>query len=141
MSRRVGRSALALRRKQQRRDAVRRRRELTHAGQSVQVDVKHLKLGAGRFYQFTAIDERSSYRVLKIYAQRSAADCPSRFSASRPTTAANSGPTSRGICAISGLPIATSRRGARRVTAKLNVAIEPARKNSTGVRPSDRLPS
>jgi hypothetical protein len=37
----------------------------------VQVDVKHLKLGAGRFHQFTAIDEASRYRVLKIYAQSS----------------------------------------------------------------------
>ena len=45
------------------------------------------------------------------------------------TTAANSGPSSGGICAISGLPIATSRRGARRVTAKLNVAIEPTRES------------
>ncbi len=53
------------------RPGPRRRRELTHAGQSVQVDVKHLKLGAGRFYQFTAIDEASRYRVLKIYAQSS----------------------------------------------------------------------
>jgi transposase InsO family protein len=33
--------------------------------------VKHLKLVAGRFYQFTAIDEASRYRVLKIYAQSS----------------------------------------------------------------------
>ena len=53
------------------RPGPRRRRELAHAGQSVQVDVKHLKLGAGRFYQFTAIDEASRYRVLKIYAQSS----------------------------------------------------------------------
>jgi hypothetical protein len=53
------------------RPGPRRRRGLAHAGQSVQVDVKHLKLGAGRFYQFTAIDEASRYRVLKIYAQSS----------------------------------------------------------------------
>jgi len=68
-------------------------------------------------------------------SKRSGADCPSLFSASRPTTAASSGPTSRGICAISGLPIATSRRGARRVTAKSNVVIEPTKKNSTAARP------
>jgi transposase-like protein len=53
------------------RPGPRRRRELTQVGQSVQVDVKHLKLAAGRFYQFTAIDEASRYRVLKIYAQSS----------------------------------------------------------------------
>jgi transposase InsO family protein len=49
----------------------RRRRELTVPGQSVQVDVKHLKLGGRRFYQFTAIDEATRYRVLKIYAHSS----------------------------------------------------------------------
>ena len=44
-----------------------RRREFERPGQSVQVDVKHLKFDAGRFYQFTAIDEATRYRVLKIY--------------------------------------------------------------------------
>jgi transposase InsO family protein len=53
------------------RPGPRRRRELAHAGQSVQVDVKHLKLGASRFYQFTAIDEATRYRVLKIYTRNS----------------------------------------------------------------------
>ena len=33
--------------------------------------VKHLKLGTGRFYQFTAIDEATRYRVLKIYTRNS----------------------------------------------------------------------
>jgi hypothetical protein len=33
------------------------RRELGVPGQSVQVDVKHLKLGVHRFYQVTVIDE------------------------------------------------------------------------------------
>jgi IS30 family transposase len=39
------------------RPGPRRRRELTVAGQSVQVDVKHLKMRGRRCYQFTAIDE------------------------------------------------------------------------------------
>lgn len=39
------------------RPGPRRRRDLTIPGHSVQVDVKYLKLGSGRFYQFTAIDE------------------------------------------------------------------------------------
>ncbi len=40
-------------------------------GQSIQVDVKHLKVGARPLYQFTAIDEATRYRVLKIYAHNS----------------------------------------------------------------------
>lgn len=49
------------------RPGPRRRRELRVPGQSVQVDLKHLKLGSGRLYQFTAIDEATRYRVLQIY--------------------------------------------------------------------------
>jgi transposase-like protein len=41
------------------------------AGQSVQVDVKHLKLGGRHSYQFTAIDEATRYRVLRVYAHNS----------------------------------------------------------------------
>lgn len=48
------------------RPSPRRRRELLIPGQSVQVDVKHLQLHSGRVYQFTAIDEATRYRVLKI---------------------------------------------------------------------------
>ncbi len=43
-----------------------RRRELRIPGQSVQVDVKLVKLSSGRLYRFTAIDEATRYRVLKI---------------------------------------------------------------------------
>lgn len=50
------------------RPGPRRRRELLIPEQSVQVDVKHLALGSGRLYQFTAIDEATRYRVLKIYS-------------------------------------------------------------------------
>ncbi len=53
------------------RPGPRRRRELHVPGQSVQVDVKHLKLGGRRFYQFTAIDEATRYRVLRVYAHNS----------------------------------------------------------------------
>lgn len=53
------------------RPGPRRRREILIPGQSVQVDVKHLKLGARRLYQFTAIDEATRYRILKIYAHNS----------------------------------------------------------------------
>jgi transposase InsO family protein len=49
------------------RPGSKRRREFERPGQSVQVDVKHLRFDAGRFYQFTAIDEATRYRVLKIY--------------------------------------------------------------------------
>jgi hypothetical protein len=35
------------------------------------VDVKHLKTQSGRLYQFTAIDEATRYRVLKIYDHNS----------------------------------------------------------------------
>ncbi len=40
-------------------------------GQSVQVDVKHIRMGSGRFYQFTALDEATRYRVLQIYDHNS----------------------------------------------------------------------
>jgi len=53
------------------RPGPRRRREFHVPGQSVQVDVKHLKLGGRRFYQFTAIDEATRYRVLRVYAHNS----------------------------------------------------------------------
>jgi transposase InsO family protein len=53
------------------RPGPRRRREIHVPGQSVQVDVKHLKVGGRRFYQFTAIDEATRYRVLRVYAQNS----------------------------------------------------------------------
>lgn len=49
----------------------RRRQELLIPGHTVQVDVKHLALGSGRFYQFTALDEATRYRVLKIYDHNS----------------------------------------------------------------------
>ncbi len=35
------------------------------------MDVKHLSIGSGRLYQFTAIDEATRYRVLKIYDHNS----------------------------------------------------------------------
>ena len=41
------------------------RREILVPGQSGPVDVKFLKGRSGRFYQFTAIDEATRYRVLK----------------------------------------------------------------------------
>jgi transposase InsO family protein len=49
----------------------RRRPELRIPGQSVQVDVKHIRMGSGRFYQFTALDEATRYRVLQIYDHNS----------------------------------------------------------------------
>jgi hypothetical protein len=52
------------------RPGPRRRPELHVPGQSVQVDVKHIKLGSGRLYQFTAIDEATRYRILKVYVVR-----------------------------------------------------------------------
>lgn len=48
-----------------------KRREIRIPGQSVQVDVKHVKMTSGRVYQFTAIDEATRYRVLKIYDHNS----------------------------------------------------------------------
>lgn len=45
----------------------RRRPEVCSPCQSVQVDVTHLKLASGRLYQFTAIDEATRFRILKIY--------------------------------------------------------------------------
>lgn len=48
-----------------------RRRDIRIPGQSVQVDVKHVKLTSGRLYQFTAIYEATRYRVLKIYDHNS----------------------------------------------------------------------
>ena len=53
------------------RPGPRRRRELTIPGQSVQVDVKPLKLGGRRLYQFTTVDDATRYRVLKISAHSS----------------------------------------------------------------------
>ncbi len=40
-------------------------------GQSVQRAVKHLKLGGRRFYQFTAVEEATRYRALRIYTHNS----------------------------------------------------------------------
>src|SRR5262249_46348771 len=57
------------------RPGPRRRREFTVPGQSVQVDVKHLKLGGRRFYQFTAVDEATRYRILRIYTHSSISKC------------------------------------------------------------------
>jgi hypothetical protein len=49
------------------RPGPRRRREIQVPGQSVQVDVKHPKLGGRPFYRFTAIDEATPrYRVLRV---------------------------------------------------------------------------
>lgn len=42
-----------------------RRPDCLLRGQSIQVDVKHLRLGNGRLYQFTAVDEGTYYPVLK----------------------------------------------------------------------------
>jgi transposase InsO family protein len=53
------------------RPGPKRRPELRVPGQSVQVDVKHLKTQSGRLYQFTAIDEATRYRILKIYDHNS----------------------------------------------------------------------
>lgn len=53
------------------RPGPRRQREVQIPGQSVQVDVKHLKLSSGRLYQFTAIDEATRYRILKLYDHNS----------------------------------------------------------------------
>jgi transposase InsO family protein len=53
------------------RPGPRRRPELKVPGQSVQVDVKHIRLESGRVYQFTAIDEATRYRILKIYDHNS----------------------------------------------------------------------
>ncbi len=53
------------------RPGPRRRKDFHIPGQSVQVDVKHLKLSSGRCYQFTAIDEATRYRVLQIYDHNS----------------------------------------------------------------------
>jgi transposase InsO family protein len=53
------------------RPGPRRRREFSVPGESVQVDVKHLAVGSGRLYQFTAIDEATRYRVLQIYDHNS----------------------------------------------------------------------
>src|SRR5262245_48974956 len=49
------------------RPGPKRRPELHIPGQSVPVDVKHLKAQSGRLYQFTAIDEATRDRGLKIY--------------------------------------------------------------------------
>src|SRR4029450_11734353 len=53
------------------RPGPKRRRDIHIPGQSVQVDVKHLTMRSGRLYQFTAIDEATRYRVLKIYDHNS----------------------------------------------------------------------
>jgi len=87
----------------------------------VQVDVKHLKRGAGRFFQFTAINEASRYRVPKIYAQSSIPNaiafieevrCRLPVALQRVQTDHGNefGAISRGIYAISGLPTTRSRR-------------------------------
>jgi hypothetical protein len=88
------------------------RREIPVPGQSVQVEGQHLKLAGCRFYQFTAIDEATRYRVLRLYADnsiKSATDfveevrcCfPSPSSGSRLIMGPNSVLISRGTCKIS----------------------------------------
>ena len=51
------------------RPGPKKRRPVTVPGRSVQVDVKHIRLRKKKFYQFTAIDEATRYRVLQIYDQ------------------------------------------------------------------------
>lgn len=53
------------------RPGPKKRREISSPGQSVQVDVKHVKVTSGRLYQFTAIDEATRFRVLKVYDHNS----------------------------------------------------------------------
>jgi transposase-like protein len=125
------------------RPGPKRRPELHVPGQSVQVDVKHLKTQSGRLYQFTAIDEATRYRVLKIYDhnsiqsaihsinERSARPFPRRFGGSRLTTAPNGAPTSPGTYMISALPTSTSRPAARSPI-KSSAVIAPTRMSSTG---------
>jgi transposase InsO family protein len=55
-----------------RRRAPRRPRQLKlfekeHPGESVQVDVKHARTAAGPCYQYTALDDCTRYRVLRLY--------------------------------------------------------------------------
>jgi len=57
----------------------RRRHEVQIPGQSVQVDVKHLKLASSRFYQFTAIDEAADTARFHIAIQRIKTDHGAEF--------------------------------------------------------------
>jgi transposase len=41
--------------------------EKEHPGDSVQVDVKVVKIGANKGYQYTALDDCTRYRVLRLY--------------------------------------------------------------------------
>lgn len=103
------------------RPGPRRRHNPTIPGQSVQIDVKHLKVGSGRFYQFTAIDFIEGVRErLPVAIQRIETDHGSE-----------SAPISRGTCTTWGSPIASSRWGGPRVTGRWNAATARTRRSST----------
>ncbi len=56
-----------LRRRTPRRPRQMKLFEKEHPGESVQVDVKHVRTAAGRSYQYTALDDCTRYRVLRLY--------------------------------------------------------------------------
>ena len=105
----------------------------------------------GRFYQFTAINEASRYRVLKIYAQSSIPNAIAFIDEvhRRLPVAIQRAQTEHGNDFGTDFNVASSRsphcpsprRSARRATEKSSAAIAPMARNSIIVRPSAPSPS
>lgn len=113
------------------RPGPRRRREIHVPGQSVQVDVKHLKLGGRPFFQFAAIDEATRYAHNSIKSATDFVEGVRRrlpMAIQRIQTDHGSGPISPGTCGISGWSTARLRGAARRSSA----AIGRMKTSSTG---------
>jgi transposase InsO family protein len=121
------------------RPGPRRRRELHVPGRSVQVDVKHLKLGGRRCYQFTAIDEATRYRVLRVYAHnsiRSATDFvdelrrrfPAAIQRIQTDHGSEFGTDSLGTSAISASRAATSHAVVPKATGRSSAVTEQTRR-------------
>jgi transposase-like protein len=120
-----------------------RRPELHVPGQSVQVDVKHLKTQSGRLYQFTAIDEATRYRVLKIYDHNSIQSAihfinevrqafPAAIRRIQTDNGSEWGTDFTWHLHDLASPTSTSRPAARNPTGKSSAAIAPTRGSSTG---------
>lgn len=134
------------------RPGPRRRKEVATPGQSVQVDVKHVKLTSGRLYQFTAIDEATRYRVLKIYDHnsiRSAIDFVDEIRKRLPVAikriqtdwGSEFGSTSPGIWRIWESSTGTFPWGVQRRTAKWSAVIAPTTMSSAAASPFGVPPS
>jgi transposase len=119
-----------------------KRYEKPKPGHRVQIDVKFIAPLKGCYYQFTAIDDCTRLRVLRLYDRlnqktaiafvdtRSSA-CPSGSRLSRQTMARSSKPLSTGMCSTRASDTPTSNRCGRVSTGRSNVPTGSMPRSST----------